>query len=114
MRKQNFYKFTVFLSVLLRKFSKIVTTEDKLYDIGIHLGLRHHHIEEARTDNSNSITMAAFHMLLKWRNIFLISPDDEKMMTQKLYKASEVAKINNDILEEIPEMAERVRTILNT
>ena len=58
--------------------------------------------------------MAAFHMLLKWRNIFLISADEEKNMIEKLYKATEIAKINNDILKEIPEMAERVRTVLNT
>lgn len=110
----KFCEIFVFLSVLLRKVSKLVTTEDKLYDIGIHLGLRHHHIEEARTNNSNSITMAAFHMLLKWRNIFFINADEEKIMTQKLYKASEIAKINNDILKEIPEMAERVRVVLDT
>ena len=92
---------------LLRKFSKIVTSNDKLYDIGLGIGLRHHHIEEARTNNQNSITLAAFCMLLTWRNIFLICPEDEDKMIQKLYSASQIAKINNDVLKEIPEIAER-------
>ena len=68
-------------------------------------------MEEARTDHQNSITLAAYQMLLTWRRIFFICPEDEEKLIQKLYRASEIAKINSDVVKEIPEIAEQIKQL---
>ena len=59
----------------LRHVSRLVTRDDILMDLGTHLEFTYHQVQAIRTDNRDSIQMAGFSLLLKWRRTILKTVD---------------------------------------
>ncbi len=51
----------------LREASKIITTDDRMTDIGLELSFTSDEIQAIRTDNRYSIFQAGYQLLLEWR-----------------------------------------------
>ena len=70
-----------------------MSSVDKVYDVGIKLGLQNHDIEAIRTDNSASIQMASYEVLQKWKKMDVENNVDGLQMKQKLIEALKVANL---------------------
>ena len=56
----------------IRSFSKRITDESILYDVGMRLGLQHNDIAGIRTDNKYQIQEAGYHVLQFWFNLIRV------------------------------------------
>ena len=57
---------------IIRSFSKRITDESILYDVGMRLGLQHNDIAGIRTDNKYQIQEAGYHVLQFWFNLIRV------------------------------------------
>ncbi len=83
----------------LKKVSKVITNEDILYDVGLNLGVSVDAIEISLQDNPRSIVMAAYKVLLCWRNRLAKSgqPHNIDSLKMKLEEAFTESKIGSKL-----------------
>ncbi len=73
------------LESYLHQVACLITTEERLFDIGMELDISHRDITRAQVDNPKDIQTAAIKLLMKWKKTFV--HDDPSLLKEKVADA---------------------------